>query len=168
LDEYALSGYEAATGLGDLPNIRPLLEPIGGSSSSVIVVEETEEEKEEEEKKKKEKEKEKEKKAGPSAGGAALPRTRREGSTGMPASVQAPQARAGARMVAPTSSSAAPSSGVRTRGQLASEVQKAQGGAPARAPRSARSTGGAAARSSSAASGGSDRAVSRPLVPISG
>jgi hypothetical protein len=45
--------------LGDLPDIRPLLEPIRGSSSSVVVVEETEEE----EKEKKEKV---EKEAGPS------------------------------------------------------------------------------------------------------
>jgi hypothetical protein len=29
-DDDALSRYEAATGLGDLPNIRPLLEPIRG------------------------------------------------------------------------------------------------------------------------------------------
>jgi hypothetical protein len=68
-DDDALSRYEAATGLGDLPNIRPLLEPVGGSSSSVVVVEETEEEVE----------KEAEKEAGPSTGGAALPRAQQGG-----------------------------------------------------------------------------------------
>jgi hypothetical protein len=65
-DDDTLSRYETATGLGDLPDIRPLLEPIRGSSSSVVVVEESEEE---------EKEKETEKETGPSTGGAALPWT---------------------------------------------------------------------------------------------
>jgi hypothetical protein len=58
-DDDALSRYEAATGLGNLPDIRPLLEPVEGSSSSVVVVEETDEEEEKE--------------AGPSTGGAILP-----------------------------------------------------------------------------------------------
>jgi hypothetical protein len=58
-DDDALSRYEAVTGLGDLPDIRPLLEPVGGSSSLVVVVEETDEEEEKE--------------AGPSTGGATLP-----------------------------------------------------------------------------------------------
>jgi hypothetical protein len=62
-DDDALSRYETATRLGDLPDIRPLLEPIRGTSSSVVVVKESEEE----EKTKKE--------TGPSTGGAALPRT---------------------------------------------------------------------------------------------
>jgi hypothetical protein len=60
-DDDSLSWYEATTGLGDLPDIRPLLEPVGGSSCSVVVVEETEEEVEKE--------------AGPSMGGAALSQT---------------------------------------------------------------------------------------------
>jgi hypothetical protein len=47
-DDDALSRYDAATGLGDLPGIRSLLEPVGGSSSSVVVVEETKEEVEKE------------------------------------------------------------------------------------------------------------------------
>jgi hypothetical protein len=50
-------------GLGDLPDIRPLLDPIRGASSSVIVVEASEEEEKTE------------KETGPSTGGAALPRT---------------------------------------------------------------------------------------------
>jgi hypothetical protein len=160
-DDDTLSRYETAIRLGDLPDIRPLLEPIRGSSSSVIVVKESEEEE-------KEKEKKTEKETGPSTGGAALPWTQQEGSTGMPAPAQAPQARAGAGTVVPASSSAAAPAGVRTRGQLASEAQKVQGGASVRAPRSARPAGGAIARPPSAAPGGSDRTGSRPLVPISG
>jgi hypothetical protein len=50
-DDDALSRYDAATGLADLPDVRPFLEPIGGSTSrasgsasvSVEVVEEPEE-----------------------------------------------------------------------------------------------------------------------------
>jgi hypothetical protein len=155
-DDDALSRYETATGLGDLPDVRPLVEPIRGASSSVVVVEESEEEEKTE------------KETGPSTGGAALPRTHQEGSTGTSAPAQAPQARAGAGTAVPASSSAAASAGVRTRGQLASEAQKAQGGASVRAPRSARPAGEAAARPQSAAPGGSGRTGSRPLVPISG
>jgi hypothetical protein len=154
-DDDALSWYETATGLGDLPDIRPLLEPIRGASFSVVVIEASEEEKTEKE-------------TGPSTGGVVLPWTQQEGSTGTPALAQAPQARAGAGTAVPASSSAAASVGVRTRGRLASEAQKAQGGASVRGPRSARSAGGAAARPQSAAPGGTDRTGSRPLVPISG
>jgi hypothetical protein len=60
-DDDALSRYEAATGLGDLLDVRPLVEPIRGASSSVVVVEESEEEEKTE------------KETGPSTGGAALP-----------------------------------------------------------------------------------------------
>jgi hypothetical protein len=77
-DDDALSWYETATGLGDLPDVRPLVEPIRGASSSVIVVEESEEEEKTE------------KETGPSTGGAALPRTQQEGSTGTSAPAQAP------------------------------------------------------------------------------
>jgi hypothetical protein len=69
----ALSWYETATGLGDLPDICPLLEPIRGASSSVIVAEESEEGEKTE------------KETGPSMGGAALPQTQQEGSMGTPA-----------------------------------------------------------------------------------
>jgi hypothetical protein len=69
-DDDALSRYETATGLEDLPDVRPLVEPIRGASSSVVVVEESEEEEKTE------------KETGPSMGGAALPRTHQEGSTG--------------------------------------------------------------------------------------
>jgi hypothetical protein len=100
-DDDALSRYEIATGLRDLPDIRPLLEPIGGASSSVVVVEEPEGKKAEKE-------------TGPSMGGAALPWTRREGLTGTSAPAQAPQAWAGAGTVVPASSSASASAGVRT------------------------------------------------------
>jgi hypothetical protein len=41
-DDDALSWYETATGLGDLPDIRPLLEPIRGASSSVVMIEASE------------------------------------------------------------------------------------------------------------------------------
>jgi hypothetical protein len=61
-DDNALSRYEIATGLGDLPDICPLLEPIRGASSSVIVVEESEGKKAEKE-------------TGPSMRGAVSPRT---------------------------------------------------------------------------------------------
>jgi hypothetical protein len=152
-DDDALSRYEAATGLGDLPDIRPLLDPVGGSSSSVVVVEETEEEVEKE--------------AGPSTGGAALSQTQQEGSTGLPAPIKAPPAQAEAGAAVPASSSVAPPVGVRTQGQLASEAQRTQGGALVRAPRSARPTGGPATRPPPAAPGGSDRPGSRPLVPLS-
>jgi hypothetical protein len=154
-DDDALSRYEIATRLGDLPDIRPLLEPIGGASSSVVVVEEVEGKKVGKE-------------AGPSTGGAVLPRSRREGSTGTPAPAGASQAPAGAEAAVPASSSAAAPAGVRTRGQLASEAQRAQGGVPAGAPRSARPAGEAAARPPAAVPGGSSRAGSRYLVPISG
>jgi hypothetical protein len=60
-DDDALSRYETVTGLGDLPDIRPLLEPIRGASSSVVMVEASEEEEKTE------------KEMGPSTGGAALP-----------------------------------------------------------------------------------------------
>jgi hypothetical protein len=109
-DDDALSWYEAATGLGDLPDICPLLEPIRGSSSSVIVVEEIEEEEEEEKKEKVEKE------VGPSIGGAALPRTQQGGSSEPSAPIQALPARAEAGGAAPASSSVAPPVGVKTRG----------------------------------------------------
>jgi hypothetical protein len=112
-DDDALSRYETATGLGVLPDIRPLLEPIRGASSSVVVVEKSEEEEKTE------------KETGPLMRGATLPRTQQEGSTGVPAPAQAPQARAGAGTAVPASSSAAVSAGVRTRDQLASEAQKA-------------------------------------------
>jgi hypothetical protein len=154
-DEDALSRYEIATRLGDLPDIRPLLEPIGGRSSSVVVVEEVEGKKVE-------------KGSGPSRGGAILPRTRREGSSGTSAPAGASQAPAGAETVVPASSSAAAPVGVRTRGQLASGAQRAQGGVLAGAPRSARPAGEAAAGPPAAVPGGSSRAGSRYLVPISG
>jgi hypothetical protein len=125
-DNDALSRYEAATGLGDLPDIRPLLEPVGGSSSSVVVVEKTEEEAEKE--------------AGPSTGGATLPWAQQGGSTEPPAPIQAPPAQAEVGAAAPASSSVVPPVGVRTLGQLASEAQRMQGGVSARAPRSARPT----------------------------
>jgi hypothetical protein len=72
-DDDALSRYETATRLGDLPDIHPLLEPIRGASSSVVVIEVSEEEEKTETK------------MGPSMGGAVLPRTQQEGSTGTPA-----------------------------------------------------------------------------------
>jgi hypothetical protein len=71
-DDDALSWYETATGLGDLPDIHPLLEPIRGASSSVVVIEASGEEEKTE------------KKTCPSTGGAVLPRTQQEGSTGTP------------------------------------------------------------------------------------
>jgi hypothetical protein len=93
-DDDTLSRYETATRLGDLPDVRPLVEPIRGT----------------------------EKETGPSTGGAALPRTHQEGSIGTSAPAQAPQARAGAGTAVPASSSAAASAGMRTRGQLALEA----------------------------------------------
>jgi hypothetical protein len=62
-DDDALSRYETATGLGDLPDIHPLLEPIRGASSLVIMVKASEEEEKTENE------------TGPSMGGAALPWT---------------------------------------------------------------------------------------------
>jgi hypothetical protein len=82
--------------------------------------------------------------------------------------VVAEESEEGEKTEVPASSSTVASAGVRTRGQLASEAQKAQGGASVRAPRSARPAGGAATRPQSAAPGGSGRTGSRPLVPISG
>jgi hypothetical protein len=35
-DDDALSRYDAATGLADLPDVRPFLEPIGGSTSQTL------------------------------------------------------------------------------------------------------------------------------------
>jgi hypothetical protein len=64
-DDDALSRYDAATGLADLPDVRPFLEPIGGSTSQTSrlasVSVEVEEEPEEVGAR-----------AGPSTGGAAL------------------------------------------------------------------------------------------------
>jgi hypothetical protein len=71
-----LSRYDAATGLADLPDVRPFLEPIGESTSQAsrlapvtIEVEESEEAGAG---------------AGPSIGGAASSRTPQEGLTVLP------------------------------------------------------------------------------------
>jgi hypothetical protein len=160
-DDDALSWYDAAIGLADLPDVRPFLEPVGGSTSqasglapvTVEVEEEMEEAGEE---------------AGPSTGGAASSRTPQEGLTTLPPRAQAPQVQPVVGTTPPASSSGAPPTGVRTRGQLASEAQRAQGGQPTRAPRSTRPAGGPAVRPPQAPSGVSDRPGSRPLLPLSG
>jgi hypothetical protein len=155
-DDDALSRYDAATGLADLPDVRPFLEPIwwltsqaSGLAPVTIEVEEVPEEAGAS--------------AGPSMGGAASSSTPQEGSTSLPLRAQAV---AGAA----TSSSTfgTPSTGVRTRGQLASAAQRAQGAPPTRAPRSARLAGGLMVGPPQAPLVVSMGPGSRPLVPISG
>jgi hypothetical protein len=84
-DDDALSRYNTATSLADLPDVRPFLEPIGGSTSQVSglapVTVEVEEELEEVGAG-----------AGPSTGGAAPSWTPQEGSTALPPRAQDPWA----------------------------------------------------------------------------
>jgi hypothetical protein len=160
-DDDALSRYDAMTGLADVLDVCPFLEPIGGSTSQTSklasVSVEVEEELEEVGAG-----------VGPSTGGAASLRAPREGSTAPPSRAQAPQAQAAAGAATPSSTSGALSIGMRTQGQLASAAQRAQGALPTRAPRSARPAGGPTGGPSQAPSGVSGRPGSRPLVPISG
>jgi hypothetical protein len=76
-DDDALSRYDAAIGLADLPDVRPFLKPIGGSTSQVSGLAPVTIEVEEEPK---------EVGAGavPSTGGATSSRTPQEGSTALP------------------------------------------------------------------------------------
>jgi hypothetical protein len=159
-DDDALSWYDAVIGLADLPDVRPFLEPVGGLISQAsglapvtVEVEEMEEASEE---------------AGPSTGGAVPSRTPQEGSTTLPPRAQAPRVQPVVGTTPPASSFGAPPMRVRTRGQLASEAQRTQGGQPTRASRSTRPAGGPAVRPSQVSSGVSDRQGSRPLLPLSG
>jgi hypothetical protein len=160
-DDDALSLYDATTGLVNLPDVRPFLEPVGGSTSQASglasVSVEVEEEPEEVGAG-----------AGPSTGGVASSRTPQEGSTTPPPRAQVLGAQAAVGAATPSSTFGAPSTGVRTRGQLASAAQRAQGALPTRAPRSARPIGGPTVGPSQAPSGVSGRPGSRPLVPIFG
>jgi hypothetical protein len=99
-DDDALSRYDATTGLADLPDVRPFLEPIGGSTSQasgsasvlVEVVEEPEEVGAG---------------AGPSARGAASSGAPQEGSTALPPRAQAPRVQPVVGTAPPTSISEA-------------------------------------------------------------
>jgi hypothetical protein len=114
-DDDALSWYDAAIGLVDLPDICPFLEPVGGSTSQASglapVTVEVEKEMEEVGIE-----------AGPLMGGAASSGTPQEGSMTLPPRAQAPWVPAVVGMTPPASSSGAPPTGVRTQGQLASEA----------------------------------------------
>jgi hypothetical protein len=110
-DDDALSRYDVATGLADLPDVRPFLEPIGGSTSQASVLAPVTVEVEEPE--------EVGAGAGPSMGGAASSGTPQEGSTALPPRAQAPRAQAAGGATTSSSTPGAPSTGVRTRGQLA-------------------------------------------------
>jgi hypothetical protein len=160
-DDDALSRYDAVTGLADLPDVRPFLEPIGGSTSQASrlasVSIEVEEEPEEVGAG-----------AGPSTGGAASSGAPQEGLMAPPPRAQAPRAQTAVGAVTSSSISGVPPMGVRTRGQLASVAQRAQGAQPTRAPRSARPAGGPTVWPSQAPSGVPGLPGPRPLVPLSG
>jgi hypothetical protein len=106
--------------------------------------------------------------AGLSARGATSLGAPQEGSMALPPRAQAPWVQPVVGTAPPASTSEAPPMGVRTRGQLASEAQRAQGAPPTRAPRSAWPAGGSVARPPQATSGVSDLPKSRPLLSLSG
>jgi hypothetical protein len=81
---------------------------------------------------------------------------------------QAPQAQSAVGAAASTSEAGAPSTGVRTQGQLASAAQSSSDTPLARALRSTHPIGGSTVGPSQAPPSGSGLPESRPLVPLSG
>jgi hypothetical protein len=106
--------------------------------------------------------------AGPSARGATSSGAPQEGSMEPLPRAQAPRTQSAIGAVVAVSEARAPSTGVRTRGQLASAAQRSSDAPLARAPRSTRSIGGSTVRPSHALPGGSGLPGSRPLVSLSG
>jgi hypothetical protein len=159
-DDDAWSWYDTVTSLAHLPNVWPLLEPIGGSTSQVsrealAPVEGKGEPGE------------RGAGAGPSARGAAPSRAPQEGSVAPLPRARSPRVQPAVGAAVSASEVRAPSTGVRTQGQLASAAQRSSDAPLARAPRSIRLTGGSTVGPSQALPGGSGLPVSRPLVPLS-
>jgi hypothetical protein len=157
-DKDAESRYDTATFLAHLPDVRSLQGPVGEESTSQA--------------------------SRPwSRGGRAMEGRAREGSLergsvapGVPPTmsvaprphVRSPQTSLVGGPKTSTPETRAPSSGVRTRGQMASSAQRTPGASSAQAPRSSRLTGGSTEGPSQKPSSGPGKPRTKPLIPMSG
>jgi hypothetical protein len=160
-DDDAGSRYDTVTFLAHLPDVRPLLEPIGGGSTSQASREVSAPVEGQGELS------EGRARVGPSERGSTSPRVPQGRSVAPRPRVRSPQTlpTGGATMLA--SEVRTPSMGIRTRGQIASSAQRSSGAPSAQAPRSTRPIGGSMEGPSQKPSGGLGKPKSRPLIPIS-
>jgi hypothetical protein len=160
-DDDAGSQYDTTTFQAHLPDVRPLLEPVGGwtSLASREVSAPVEEEGEPGEGRAG---------AGPSARGATSSGAPREGSVVPLSRARSPRTQLAVGAAASSSEARAPSTGVRTRGQIASAAQRSFDTPSAQALRSTWPAGGSTEGPSHVPSGGSGLPGSRPLLPLSG
>jgi hypothetical protein len=155
------SRYDTATFLAHLPDERPLLEPVRRSTSQALrkVSAPVEGEGEPAEGRAR---------AGPLERGATSPGVLQGRSVAPLLGARSPRTQPAGGATALASEARALSTGVRTRGQIASSAQRSSDAPSARAPRSTRLTGGSTEGSSQVPSSGSGLTGSRPLLPISG
>jgi hypothetical protein len=160
-DDDTGSQYDTVTFLAHLPDVWPLLEPVGGSTSQASreVSAPVEGEGEPAEGRAR---------AGPSERGATSPGVPQGRSVAPLPQARSPRTQPAGGATASASEARALSTGIRTRGQIASSVQRSSDAPSARAPRSTWPTGGSTEGPSQVPSGGSGLSGSRPLVPISG
>jgi hypothetical protein len=155
------SRYDAVTFQAHLPVVQPLLEPISeGSTSQASRVVSAPIEGEEEPAKGRARE-------GPSKRGSIMPGVPKGMSVVPRPRVCSPRTSSTGETTMSMPEARVPSSGVRTRGQTASLVQRTPGTSSAQAPRSARSTGGLMEGPSQKPSSGSRKPEMKPPIPLS-
>jgi hypothetical protein len=161
-DDEAGSRYDTVTFLAHLPDVRPLLEPIGGGSTSqasraVSVPIEGDEEPAEGRARE-----------GPLERGSAMPGVPQGTSVAPRPRVNSPRTSLSGGTSMSMSEARAPSLGVRTQGHIASSAQRTSGATSTQAPRSTRPTGGSTEGPSQKPSSGSGKLETKPLIPLFG